>query len=214
MKDVARAIGMDERIGAAFLNAGPGYGGSCFPKDTLAFTQIGRQYEAPQSLIERVIEVNNARQEEMAERIISACGGNVEGKKIGILGVSFKPDTDDVRDAPSLVIIPQLQLAGATVAAFDPVAMNEAKKQLENVEWCQDAYQVAKDADALVILTEWKEFRALNISRLEGLLKEKRIIDLRNIYNPETMKERNFHYVPVGKPEIKPQVELKEVGAV
>ncbi len=138
VSDVARVIGMDSRIGAKFLNAGPGYGGSCFPKDTLAFAQIGQMYGTPQSIIEQVIEVNDARQKDMADRIIAACGGSVKGKRIGILGVAFKPNTDDVRDAPSLVIIPKLQLEGAHVAAFDPVAMKEADKKLEGVEWCKD----------------------------------------------------------------------------
>lgn len=212
VQDVARAMGMDKRIGSKFLNAGPGYGGSCFPKDTLALTQIGRDYNAPQTLVEKVVDVNKNRQKQMAERVINACGGDVNGKRIGILGVSFKPNTDDVRDAPSLVIIPELQLAGAHVAAYDPVAMEEAQKQLENVEWCNDSYDVAEGADALVIVTEWNEFRALNLSRLAEVVAAKRIIDLRNIYKRDEMEELDFHYVSIGKPDVLPKAEqLKQV---
>jgi len=141
----------------------------------------------------------------MAQRVIDACGGDVEGKRIGILGVAFKPNTDDVRDAPSLQIIPYLQDEGASVAAYDPAAMEEAQKHLEDVEWCNDSYEVAKGADALVIITEWNEFRALAISKLAELMKTKRMIDMRNIYNPEDMCERGFHYVSVGRPEVRPE---------
>lgn len=212
VQDVARAMGMDKRIGAKFLNAGPGYGGSCFPKDTLALTQIGRDYNAPQTLVETVVEVNYSRQKQMAKRIIEVCEGDVKGKKIGILGVAFKPNTDDVRDAPSLAIIPELQLAGAHVAAYDPIAMEEAEKQLENVEWCKDSYEVAKDADVLVIVTEWNEFRALNLSRIADLVKTKCIVDLRNIYKSDEMEELDFHYISIGKPDVLPKAaKLKQV---
>ena len=204
VQDVAKAMGMDKRIGGKFLHAGPGYGGSCFPKDTLALTQIGHDYNAPQTLVERVVAVNAARQRQMARRIIAACGGSVEGKRIAILGVAFKPNTDDVRDAPSLVIIPELQLAGAEIAAYDPVAMDEAAHHLEQVIWCKDSYDAAKGADALVIITEWNEFRALNLDKLEEILKVKRIIDLRNIYKREEMRERGFHYVSIGKSDVLP----------
>ena len=214
VQDVARGIGLDGRIGAKFLHAGPGYGGSCFPKDTLALTQIGQKYHAPQNIVETVVWVNTERQRSMAQRVIDACGGDVEGKRIAVLGLSFKPNTDDMREAPSLQIIPFLQDEGANIAAFDPVAMEEAKEVLENVEWAEDAYAAATDADALVIITEWNEFRALSISRLAEVMKEKRMIDMRNIYKPDDMRQRGFHYISVGRPEVKPgdQAKLKKVS--
>ncbi len=206
---VARGIGLDGRIGAKFLHAGPGYGGSCFPKDTLALTQIGQKYGAPQNLVETVVWVNAERQRSMADRIIEACGGDVKGMKIGVLGVSFKPNTDDVREAPSLVIVPLLQEEGASVAAFDPAAMDEAQEHLEDVRWGTDAYEVAKDADALVILTEWNEFRGLDLERLGEIMKTKRIIDLRNIYKTAEMKAHNFHYVSIGRAELLPSADTE-----
>lgn len=211
VQDVSRAMGLDGRIGAKFLHAGPGYGGSCFPKDTLALTQIGHTLSTPQNIVEAVVHVNAQRQKDMAQRIIAACGGSVEGMKIGVLGVSFKPNTDDTRDAPSLVIIPELQLAGAKIAAHDPIAMDEAKKKLENIEWCKDPYETAQDADALVIITEWNEFRALNFDKLSDTMKTKRLIDLRNIYKLPYMAETGFHYVSIGRPEVHPQAEIQSV---
>ena len=214
VQDVARAMGLDGRIGGKFLHAGPGYGGSCFPKDTLALTQTGRAFESPQTIVESVVEANANRQQAMAHRIIEACGGDVKGLRIGVLGVAFKPNTDDVRDAPSLVIVPILQEFGAQVVAHDPAAMEEAAKHLNNVEWKEDPYEVADGADALVILTEWNEFRALQMSRIADSLKEKRIIDLRNIYKRMDMMKRGFHYVSVGRPDVLPeqQAELKKVS--
>ncbi|MEM7650467.1 MAG: UDP-glucose/GDP-mannose dehydrogenase family protein [Pseudomonadota bacterium] len=214
VQDVARGIGLDGRIGSKFLHAGPGYGGSCFPKDTLALTQIGQKYDAQQSIVETVVWVNTERQRSMAQRVIDACGGDVQGKRIAVLGLSFKPNTDDMREAPSLQIIPFLQDEGASIAAFDPVAMEEAKEMLEDVEWCEDAYQAATDADAVVIITEWNEFRALSISKLAEIMKSKRMIDMRNIYKPEDMRERGFHYVSIGRPEVLPNQapELKEIS--
>lgn len=214
VQDVAKAMGLDGRIGSKFLHAGPGYGGSCFPKDTLALTQTGRKFGTPQTIVESVVEANADRQQQMAQRIIAACGGDIKGKRIGILGVSFKPNTDDVRDAPSLVIIPILQKLGASVAAHDPAAREQAEKQLADIDWKDDPYDVAKEADALVILTEWNEFRALNLDKLESLLKEKRIVDLRNIYKPKDLQKRGFHYVSVGRPEIRPEdsLELKKAS--
>lgn len=202
VQEVAKGIGLDGRIGAKFLHAGPGYGGSCFPKDTLALTQIGQKHGAPQNIVETVVWVNAERQRSMAERVLKACGGSLEGKRIGVLGVSFKPNTDDVREAPSLTIIPLLQEDGAHIAAYDPVAMEEAAKQLEEVEWCKNAYEVAEGADALVILTEWNEFRGLSLGKIKDLMKTPRIVDLRNIYKPDDMKERGFHYLSVGRPDI------------
>ncbi len=200
---VAKGIGLDGRIGSKFLHAGPGYGGSCFPKDTLALTQIGQKYNAPQNIVETVVWVNSERQRSMAQRVIDACNGDVTGKRIAVLGVAFKPNTDDVREAPSLQIIPYLQDEGAKIAAYDPAAMEEAQEHLEDVEWCENSYEAAQDADALVIITEWNEFRALSLSRLAEAMKTKRMIDMRNIYNPEDMRERGFHYVSIGRPEVR-----------
>lgn len=202
VQEVARAIGLDGRIGKKFLHAGPGYGGSCFPKDTMALTQIGRRYEAPQNLIETVVWVNAERQRSMANRIIKAARGDVSGKRIAILGVSFKPNTDDVRESPALTIIPLLQEQGATIAAHDPIAMEEGAKALEDVEWCDDAYAAAQDADVLAIITEWNEFRGLNIGRLGKIMKDKIIVDMRNIYRPDEMKKAGFEYVSVGRKAI------------
>lgn len=202
VQDVAKGMGLDGRIGKKFLHAGPGYGGSCFPKDTLALAQIGRGFKAEQSLVERVIEVNANRQRSMADRVIEACNGDVKGKKIAVLGVAFKPNTDDIREAPSLVIIPALQAAGAKIAAHDPAAMDHAKKVLPNVEWCAEPYATMKDADALVIITEWNEFRALDLDRIATLLKNKCIVDLRNIYKLPEMEERGFRYMSIGRPEL------------
>lgn len=202
VQDVARAMGLDGRIGSKFLHAGPGFGGSCFPKDTLALTQIGELYEAPQSIVRAVYKANTDRQTQMASRIIQACGGDVKNKKIAILGVTFKPNTDDMRDAPSLVIIPELQKAGAAIYAFDPVGMDHARALLPAVTWGSDAYDVAADADAIVILTEWNEFRALQLDKLRGLMKTPCMIDLRNIYKLPEMQVRGFHYVSVGRPEV------------
>jgi UDPglucose 6-dehydrogenase len=204
VQEVAKGIGLDGRIGKKFLHAGPGYGGSCFPKDTLALTQIGQKHNAPQNIVETVVWVNTERQRSMAERVIDACGGDVKGKRIGILGLSFKPNTDDMREAPSLQIIPILQDDGAHIAAFDPIAMNEAKKELKDIEWCEDSYEVAKGADALVIITEWNEFRALSLTKLGEIMKTKCLIDLRNIYKPEELAERGFHYVSIGRKEVLP----------
>lgn len=214
VQEVAKGIGLDGRIGSKFLHAGPGYGGSCFPKDTLALTQIGQKFGAPQNIVETVVWVNAERQRSMADRIIEACGGDVNGMRIGVLGVSFKPNTDDVREAPSLAIIPLLQEEGAHVAAFDPAAMEEAAKELDDVEWCKDAYEVAKEADILVILTEWNEFRALDLDRIGKLMKAKRLVDLRNIYKIADMEEREFHYVSVGRKEVLPKSDqaLKKVA--
>ncbi len=204
VQEVARGIGLDGRIGSKFLHAGPGYGGSCFPKDTLALTQIGQKYGAPQNIIETVVWVNAERQRSMADRIIDACGGDVDGMRIGILGVAFKPNTDDVRESSALAIIPLLQEEGASIAAYDPAAMEEAAKELEDVQWCTDAYEVAQDADILVIITEWNEFRALDLQRLGDVMKAKRLVDLRNVYKISDMEGTGFHYVSVGRSEVMP----------
>ncbi len=214
VQEVAKGIGLDGRIGSKFLHAGPGYGGSCFPKDTLALTQIGHKYGAPQHIVETVVKVNTQRQHSMALRVIEACGGDVKSKRIAVLGLSFKPGTDDMREAPSLQIIPFLQDHGAKIAAYDPVAMNQAKKHLKDIEWCEDSYEAAKGADALVIITEWNEFRALSLTRMGEVMKSKTLIDMRNIYKPKEMLERGFHYVSVGRPVVgaKTAVPLKTVS--
>ena len=197
--DVARGIGLDGRIGRKFLHPGPGFGGSCFPKDTIALARTAREYDAPQTIIETVIEANEARKQAMVHKIITACGGSVEGKVIAVLGVTFKPNTDDMRDAPSLVILPALAEAGATIRAFDPAGMDEAKGVLDGVDWRDDAYDTMDGANALVILTEWNEFRALDIGRVKALLAEPVMVDLRNIYDPPTMAGAGFRYVCVGR---------------
>lgn len=209
VQDVARAMGLDGRIGSKFLHAGPGFGGSCFPKDTLALAQIGELYSTPQTIVRSVVESNKNRQHQMAERVINACGGSVSGKKIAILGVTFKPNTDDMRDAPSLVIIPELQKQGASVFAYDPVGMDQAKPLLPNVTWGKDAYDVCEQADAVVIITEWNEFRALQLDRLQSSMKSPCMIDLRNIYKIPEMQVRGFHYVSIGRPEVKPDASVR-----
>jgi UDPglucose 6-dehydrogenase len=202
VQEVAKGMGLDGRIGPKFLHAGPGYGGSCFPKDTLALVQIGKAHGAPQTLVEKVVEVNHRRQYQMVDRVIDACGGDVNGKKIAVLGVAFKPNTDDIREAPSLIIISGLQTAGAKISAYDPVAMENAKTVFPDVEWCDDAYATMNDADALVIVTEWNEFRSLHLDRVEELMKSKCIIDLRNIYKLPEMQQRSFHYVSIGRSKV------------
>src|SRR4051812_22568557 len=178
--DVARGIGLDGRIGRKFLHPGPGYGGSCFPKDTLALVKTAQDAGAPLKIIEAVVQVNSDRKKGMADRVIEACGGSVKGKTIGLLGLTFKPNTDDMRDAPSLDIVPALQQAGAKVKAFDPEGMDEARKTLRDVEMCEDAYTAMKGADAVVIVTEWNEFRALDLDRMKKLLRSPILVDLRN----------------------------------
>ena len=198
--DVARGIGLDGRIGRKFLHPGPGYGGSCFPKDTLALVRTAQEAGAPLKIVETVVAVNDARKKRMADKIIAACGGSVKGKTIAILGLTFKPNTDDMRDAPSLAIVPALEEAGAKVRAFDPEGMHEAEKLLPNVKYCQNAYEAMEGADALALVTEWNEFRALDLDRVKSLLKQPVIVDLRNIYRPQDMIAAGFDYVCVGRP--------------
>jgi UDPglucose 6-dehydrogenase len=203
VQDVARGIGLDGRIGKKFLHAGPGYGGSCFPKDTLALVQTAQQLGAPTRIVEAVVAVNDARKLAMARKIEAAFGG-VRGKTIAVLGLTFKPNTDDMRDAPSLVILPYLQKAGAIIRAFDPEGQKEAAKQLQ-LEYGKDAYDTLKDADGVVILTEWNEFRALDIERVKVALKTPLMVDLRNIYLPAQMAQAGLRYVSVGRNETSPQ---------
>jgi UDPglucose 6-dehydrogenase len=204
VQDVAKGIGLDGRIGRKFLHAGPGYGGSCFPKDCLALVKTAQDAGAPTSIVEAVVHANDARKEAMAARVIRACGGSVRDKTLAILGVTFKPNTDDMRDSPSLVIVPALQKAGAKIRAYDPEGMAEAKKLMHDVTFCANAYEAMKDADALVIITEWNEFRAFDLGRVKSLLRTPTVIDLRNIYKPEDMSAEGFYYVSVGRAPIEP----------
>ncbi|HEV3247072.1 MAG TPA: UDP-glucose/GDP-mannose dehydrogenase family protein [Beijerinckiaceae bacterium] len=200
VQEVARGIGLDNRIGAKFLHAGPGYGGSCFPKDTMALIKTARENAAAIRIVETVVAVNEERKRAMAHKVIAACGGQIRGKKIALLGLTFKPNTDDMREAPSLAIVSTLQEAGALIRAYDPEGMEQAKAVLHKVDYCPDAYSCADGADALVIVTEWDAFRALDLERIKGLLREPLIVDLRNIYRPEEMRRRGFRYVSVGRP--------------
>jgi UDPglucose 6-dehydrogenase len=202
VQDVARGIGLDGRIGGKFLHAGPGFGGSCFPKDTLALRKTAQDAGAPTRLVETVVAVNDARKIAMAEKIDHAFGG-VKGKTVAVLGLTFKPNTDDMRDAPSLVIVPDLQARGATIRAFDPEGSREARKLLK-MDLCKDAYDALDGADGVVILTEWNEFRALDMTRMKSLLKQPLMIDLRNIYKPAQMAAAGFTYVSVGRATAKP----------
>ncbi|GLK76216.1 UDP-glucose 6-dehydrogenase [Methylopila jiangsuensis] len=198
VQEVARGIGLDGRIGSKFLHAGPGFGGSCFPKDTRALVRTGRDFGTPIKIVEMVEEVNEARKLAMAERIKDALGGDLSGKTVGVLGLAFKPNTDDMREAPSLAIIPALEAAGAKVKAYDPESMAQAKPHLPNVAYVDDAYSAIDGADALVILTEWDQFRALDLTRVKSLLKSPVVVDLRNVYRKEDMIERGFQYQGVG----------------
>ncbi len=200
VQDVSKGIGLDNRIGKKFLHAGPGYGGSCFPKDTLALTKTANDAGSPVRIVDTVVEVNDARKKAMAGRVIKAMGGDVKGKTIGVLGLAFKPNTDDMRDAPSLDIIPALQAAGARIKAYDPESMHEAGKLLTEVEFCDGPYHAVDGADAIVLITEWDQFRALDFDRLKKLLKTPTVVDLRNVYQTSDMKRRGFNYVSVGRP--------------
>ena len=200
VQDIARGMGLDGRIGKKFLHAGPGYGGSCFPKDTLALARTAQDVGSPVRLVETVVQINDRRKGAMAGRIMAACGGSVRGKSIGVLGVAFKPNTDDMRDAPSLSIIPALQDAGATVKAFDPAAMHEAQSLLPDVEWCADPYAVAEGAHAVALVTEWNEFRGLDLERLGAPMRQRVLVDLRNVYRPEVVRAQGFAYTSIGRP--------------
>ena len=205
VQQVARGIGLDGRIGSKFLNPGPGYGGSCFPKDTVALVRTAQQYGTPIRLIETTIEVNDARKLAMAEKIRTAILGKEDlgdlvGKTVAILGLTFKPNTDDMRDSPSLAIIPALQAMGATIRAFDPEGMKEAAHLLQDVTFDEGPYEAATGADALVILTEWDQFRALDLTRIRGLMARPLLIDLRNVYRSYEAREDGFEYIGVGKP--------------
>ncbi len=196
--EVARAVGMDRRIGTKFLHPGPGFGGSCFPKDTRALAAIGRQYNSPTKIVDAVVEVNDSQRQLMLPKIEKLIGG-MAGKRIAVLGLSFKPETDDMRDAPSIDIIHGLMAAGAEIVAYDPVARTEAERVLPKIEYAEDEYAAARNADALVFITEWNQFRALDMERIRGLMRTPNIADLRNIYEPADMRDLGFKYVGVGR---------------
>ncbi|MEY4780603.1 MAG: hypothetical protein RLZZ607_1916 [Pseudomonadota bacterium] len=200
IKDVSKGMGLDGRIGNKFLHAGPGYGGSCFPKDTKALARIGQEHAVPMQITETVIKVNEEIKRRMLDKIIDLCDGSVNGKTIGVLGVTFKPNTDDMRDAPSLTILPALIGAGAKVRVADPQGKREGEALLPGVAWCDNAYQATQGADAVVILTEWNEFRALDLARMAAKMAVPRMADLRNIYAPQAVLQAGFsRYLGVGR---------------
>lgn len=199
VEEVSRGIGLDTRIGPKFLNAGPGYGGSCFPKDTMAVVNTARSVGVPLKIVEAVVKGNDERKKRMAKKIVASLGGDVKGKTIAVLGLAFKPDTDDMRESPAIDIIHALVCGGANIRAYDPESMYEAKAMLPDITYCTDAYDCAQGADVLTIITEWDKFRALDFDRLAGLMSSKRLVDLRNIYDPEQVRGRGFSYVSIGR---------------
>ena len=201
VQEVSRGIGLDNRIGSKFLHAGPGYGGSCFPKDTLALLQTAEGAGVPMRIVSSVVEVNDTRKAAMADRVRDALGGELAGKRIGVLGLTFKPNTDDMRDAPSLALIKRLQEGGAEVVAFDPVGREQAEPMLPGVTFAEDAYTVAAGADALVLVTEWDEFRALDLRRLAGTMRGRHLIDLRNVYDRSDVERAGLSYRGIGRGE-------------
>lgn len=201
VQHVAKGIGMDGRIGSKFLNAGPGYGGSCFPKDTIALVRTAQQYGSPMRLIETTIEVNNARKKQMAKRVVDALGGSTRDKTVAVLGLAFKPNTDDMRDAPALEIVPTLIAAGARIQAYDPESMHEARNMLPDVDYKSNAYEAVTGADAVVILTEWDQFRALDLDRVRGLMNAAVLVDLRNVYKADEVTAHQFTYSSIGRPQ-------------
>ncbi len=199
VQEVARGMGLDRRIAPKFLHAGPGFGGSCFPKDTAALSAIGQRYGAPIRIIETVVELNDARKHAMVAKVVAACGGSLRGKTVAVLGLTFKPNTDDMREAPSLVIVPKLEAQGARVRAYDPHGMAEARKLMPGLETANDPYACIEAADAMLILTEWDQFRALDLDRVKKALRRPVVIDLRNIYKPADLAAKGFTYVSVGR---------------
>ena len=208
VQDVARGIGLDGRIGRKFLHAGPGFGGSCFPKDCRALVRTAGEAGGGLAIVETVLRVNEARKRRMADKIAAACGGSLAGKSLAVLGLTFKPNTDDMRDAPSLEILPRLITAGARIRAFDPEGMAEAQRLMPEPVYCQDAYQTMEGADALILLTEWNEFRGLDLGRVKGLLASPLVIDLRNIYQPQEMAAAGLSYLSIGRPAQRARREL------
>jgi UDPglucose 6-dehydrogenase len=213
VQDVAKGIGLDNRIGRKFLHAGPGYGGSCFPKDCLALVQTARTAGAPVRIVEQVIEINERRKNDMAERIEAALGGSVEGRRIGVLGLTFKPNTDDMRDSPSLAILPALIGKGATICAFDPEGTHEAEKLLPGVIFATDAYEALTGADLLVLMTEWNEFRSLDWATVRARMTGRVVVDLRNIYRPEQVTAEQFAYHSIGRASAYPEFQLRVIAS-
>jgi UDPglucose 6-dehydrogenase len=199
VQEVARGMGFDRRIAAKFLHAGPGFGGSCFPKDLAALAAIGQRYDVPSRIVATVIAVNDGRKRAMAAKVVSACGGSLDGKTIAVLGLTFKPNTDDMREAPSLVIVPALETRGARVRAYDPHGMAEARKLMPRLETATDPYACIEGADAMLILTEWDQFRALDLDRVKTALRSPIIVDLRNIYRPADVAAKGLTYVSIGR---------------
>lgn len=201
VQDVARGIGLDGRIGAKFLHAGPGYGGSCFPKDTLALVKTAQDHDSPVRLVETTVAINDNRKRAMGRKVITAVGGDVRGRKVAVLGLTFKPNTDDMRDSPAIAIVQTLQDAGATVRGYDPEGMENARKVIDGLDYATDPYDAAADADALVIVTEWNEFRALDFARLKRTMSTPLLVDLRNIYRKDEVTRHGFEYASVGRPD-------------
>jgi len=199
VQEVARGMGLDNRIGAKFLHAGPGFGGSCFPKDTSALIKTAHDNGVPLRLVETVSSVNEQRKRAMARKVVQALGGSVRGKTIAVLGLTFKPNTDDTRDSPAIPLITALHDLGAIVRGYDPAGMEQAKPLLSDVHYCRSAYSAAEGADAVVIATEWEQFRALDLTRLKGVMMQPVIVDLRNIYRADEMRRAAFRYVPIGR---------------
>jgi len=199
VQEVARGMGLDRRIAAKFLHAGPGFGGSCFPKDLAALAAIGQRYDVPSSIVATVMAVNDGRKRAMAAKVLAACGGSLDGKIIAVLGLTFKPNTDDMREAPSLVIVPTLEAHGARVRAYDPHGMAEARKLMPRLETAADPYACIEGADAMLILTEWDQFRALDLDRVKNALRSPIVVDLRNIYRPSDVAAKGLTYVSVGR---------------
>jgi UDPglucose 6-dehydrogenase len=204
---VGRGMGLDKRIGLQFLSPGPGYGGSCFPKDTRALAATARQYGEPFTIVENVINANEARKKALADRIEEAVGGSLHGRKIALLGIAFKAETDDIRDAAALTVIPELQKRGAAVAAFDPVAMDNGRSTFESVQWCADAYSATIGADAVVVLTEWNVFRGLNLRRMGKDMRQPIMIDFRNLFGIDDVKDTGFTYHSIGRAVVVPPVD-------
>jgi len=202
VQEVARGMGFDNRIGAKFLHAGPGFGGSCFPKDTSALIKTAHDHGVPLRLVETVSSVNEQRKRAMARKVVQALGGSVRGKTVAVLGLTFKPNTDDTRDSPAIPLITALHDLGAIVRGYDPAGMEQAKPLLPDVHYCQSAYSAAEGADAVVIATEWEQFRALDLARLKAVMVQPVIVDLRNIYRADEMRRAAFRYVPIGRAEV------------
>jgi UDPglucose 6-dehydrogenase len=212
VQDVARGIGLDGRIGRKFLHAGPGFGGSCFPKDCAALVRTASEAGAGLHIVDMVLQVNEARKRRMADKIAAACGGSLEGLSLAVLGLTFKPNTDDMRAAPSLDILPRLAAAGARLKVFDPAGMTEAQRLMPDLVYCRDAYQTMAGAAALVLLTEWNEFRGLDLSRVKRLLASPLVIDLRNIYQPAEMAAAGLSYLSIGRPAQRARPALRALA--